>query len=413
MIAAVAQPLGRIMLVAGEPSGDALGAKLMAALKLRSMGLVEFVGVGGALMEAQGLKSLFPIDELSVMGLLEVLPRAPQLLARLRETAQAVDRLRPAAVVTIDSPGFNFRLAKRIRGLGIPLIHYVAPQVWAWRPKRAKKVAKLFDHLLALLPFEPSWFEGEGLPTTFVGHPAIEVGVIKPDGKTFRRQLGIGPDALMLLLLPGSRADEVRRHLPVFAETVRLLRLRFPDLAIVLPAVPAVAENIASVAASWPDKPLVVQISDRAAAFAAANAALAASGTVTLELALAGVATVIAYRMHPITSWLARRLVTIPYAGLANILMEREVMPELLLEQCRPERLAEALGKALTDHDARDRHLREAALIAEKLGAGGEPPSLKAADAVLRAIAIGPHKGGPRKARGDHPANPNRLTQAR
>lgn len=400
MIAAGAPALSRILLVAGEPSGDVLGARLMAALKLRSLGQVEFVGVGGAQMAAQGLKSLFPMTELSVMGLAEVLPRVPNLMARLRETALAVERLAPAAVITIDSPGFNFRLAKKLRRLDIPLIHYVAPQVWAWRPKRAKKVANLFDHLLALFPFEPPWFEREGLPTTFVGHPVIETATVRGDGKGFRLRHGIALEAPVLVILPGSRVGEVRRHLPIFGETLRLLLRQFPQLVAVLPALPGLAEEISLAAADWPVAPLVVPSEEKLAAFAAANAGLAASGTVTLELALAAVPTVIAYRMNPVSAFLAKRLVTIPHVGLSNILMQAEVMPELLLDQCRPDRLAPVLGALLADAGARAAREPIAAAIAAKLGAGGEPPSLRAADAILRAIAIGHRKRKPKPTAG-------------
>jgi lipid-A-disaccharide synthase len=396
-----------IMLVAGEPSGDALGARLMAALKLRTLGQVRFVGVGGELMAAQGLQSLFPMRELSVMGLVEVLPRAPRLVARLRETAAAARRLRPEAVVTIDSPGFSFRLARRLRGLGVPLIHYVAPTVWAWRPGRARRIARLLDHLLVLLPFEPPWFEREGLPTTFVGHPVVESGAGRGDGAAFRRRHRIAFDAPVLAILPGSRSGEVSRHLPVFGETLRLLRARFPGLATVLPTVPAVAAEVEAMVRHWSPAPVVVHdAKEKFHAFAAADAALAASGTVTAELALSRTPTVVTYRVNPASAWLARRLIKVRFVGLVNILLDRPVMPELLQEDCRPDRLAAAVERLLVDPAARQEQIEAAAVVAGLLGAGGEPPSLRAANAVLRAIALGPRRRGfglPPKSKEDKP----------
>ncbi len=386
----------RIMLVAGEPSGDWLGAHLMAALKLRLTGRVEFVGVGGELMAGQGMISLFPLSDLAVMGLVEVLPRAPRLLARLRQTAGMARRWKPDVLVTIDSPGFNFRLARRLRGLETPIVHYVAPQVWAWRPKRARHMAPLFDHLLALLPFEPPWFEGAGLPTTFVGHPAVETAAGEGEGAAFRASHGIAADAPLLALLPGSRAGEVRRHLAPIGEALELLRQRLPRLQAVAPTVATVAVTVEAAARGWKTPTRVVQgAAAKRGAFAAADAALAASGTVTLELALAAVPTVILYRMNPVTGWLARRLVKLPHVGLPNILLGRTFSPEFLQERCRPELLAEAIAPHLVDRTARSEQTDAAAELAAALGAGGDAPSLRAADAVLKAMARGRRRGSP------------------
>jgi lipid-A-disaccharide synthase len=392
--AAEARGFVRIMVVAGEPSGDWLGAHLMAALKLRLTGKVEFVGVGGELMAGQGMISLFPLTELAVMGLLEVLPRAPRLLARLRQTADMARRWQPDVMVTIDSPGFNFRLARRLRDLPTPIVHYVAPQVWAWRPKRAQHLAPLFDHLMTLFPFEPKWFEGTHLATTFVGHPAVESRTSEGEGAAFRAQHGIDAGAPLLALLPGSRTNEVRRHLPVIGETLALLRPHVPDLRAVVPTIGAVAGQVEEMARGWAVPTAVVQgVAAKRAAFAAADAAIAASGTVTLELALAGVPTAIMYRMNPVTGWLAKRLVKVRHVGLPNIVLGREVAPEFLQDRCRPDLLADAIAPHLVERRTPKGQSEAAAELAAALGAGAEAPSMRAADTVLRAMALGRRRG--------------------
>jgi len=379
-----------VFLIAGEPSGDLLGGRLMAALRQRTGGRVRFAGVGGEEMRGQGLNSLFPMAELAVMGLVEVLPRLPKLIGRITQTVAAVRRLRPDALVTIDSPGFNFRVARRLKGAGIPLIHYVAPSVWAWRPGRARKIASFLDHLLVLLPFEPPFFEREGLATSFVGHPAIE-GRGAADGAAFRRARGIGAEAPLLALLPGSRRGEVTRLLPVFEQTLRLLIRRLPDLNAVVATVEPVAALVRDAVARWPLKPIVVQdASDRSAALAAADVALAASGTVTLELAVARTPMVVAYRMAPLTMALARRLVAVRFITLINLVLDRPAIPEFIQETCRAEALADAVEKLLVDPGARAAQIEamESALVA--LGGAGPEPSLRAADVVLTVIAAAP-----------------------
>ena len=340
-------------------------------------------------MAGEGLDSLFPISDLSVMGLAEVLPRVPLLLRRLAETAAHVRAARPDALITIDAPGFSFRLAKRLAGAGVPLIHYVAPQVWAWRPGRARHLAGRIDHLLALLPFEPEFFREYDLPCEFVGHPVIEgVAEAPGDGAGFRRSIGAPDDAPLLAMLPGSRVGEAGRLLPVFAQVAALLHAARPNLRIVMPTVEQVAGVVAAAVASWPMPTHVVEGSQRRAdAFAAADAALAASGTVSLELALRRIPTVVAYRTNPITAVLVRRMLTIPHVALPNILAKAEVMPEFLQENCRPDAIAHALGRLLDDPEQRAAQQKALAHIAEMLGQGGTLPSLRAADAVLKIIA--------------------------
>jgi lipid-A-disaccharide synthase len=379
-----------VFLIAGEPSGDVLGSALMRALKQRTEGAVAFAGIGGELMEAEGLHSLVPLQELAVMGLVEVLPRARRILRRIRETTDAIVRLRPTVVVTIDSSGFTWRIAKalRRRGQTVPLIHYVAPMVWAWRAGRARHVARWYDHLMCLLPFEPPYFERVGLATSWVGHPVLESGLDKGDATAFRARHGIAPHAPLLAVLPGSRQSEARRLLPVFGAAVRRLAARFPELRIVVPTVATVASLVAEATRSWALPTIVVAgQAEKRDAFAASRVALAASGTVALELAVARLPAVIAYRVNPLTGFLAQRLVKVPYVNLVNLLLQREAVPELLLERCTPEALESAVAELLADDAARAAQVAAYDEALALLGEGGAPPSLRAADVVLEVIA--------------------------
>jgi len=376
------------MLVAGEASGDVLGARLMPALRARHPGAVRFSGVGGELMAGEGLNSLFPMAELSVMGLAEVLPRMPRLLRRLAETASFARQQRPDAVVTIDAPGFSLRLAKRLRKSGLPRIHYVAPQVWAWRPGRARHIARTIDHLLALLPFEPKFFEGYGLPCTFVGHPVVE-NVLPSAGeaRAFRDRHGIPPHAPVVATLPGSRHSEISRHLPVFGAGLKQLAQRWPGLHAVVVTVAPIEQEVRDAAAQW-QLPVTVT-SERArrfTAFGASDIALAASGTASLELAIAGVPSVIAYRTSLLTGAMVRPLLNVKFIALPNILADRQIMPELIQEHCTADKLATALDDLLADDHARARQNQALGEIAHKLGAGGPAPSSRAADAVLEVV---------------------------
>jgi lipid-A-disaccharide synthase len=378
-----------VYLIAGEESGDRLGAPLMAALKQLTGGEVRFAGVGGAGMAAEGLESLFPMDDLAVMGVAEVLPRLPLLLRRMREVAADVRRRRPAVLVTIDAPDFNFRVAKRLKGLGreidgIKLVHYVAPTVWAWRPGRAKMIAGDLDHLLALLPFEPPYFDAEGLACTYVGHPVLRSGADKGDGVGFRQARGIATDTPLLALLPGSRRGECRRMLPVFSATVRRLVERFPKLEIAVPTLPGTRALVeAAVSGFGVPIHLVEGDGPKYDAFAAADVALAASGTVTLELAMAGTPAVIGYRMALPTAVLARLLVKAPYAGLVNIMLGREAVPEYLLEQCHDDLMADALAGLFSDPALRDAQKQAYADALGMLGYGRFDPNQRAAETVL------------------------------
>jgi len=379
------------MLVAGEASGDALGARLMAALRKLTGGPVRFSGVGGPLMAAEGLHSLFPMAELSVMGLAEILPRARRLLRRIEQTAAAARADPPDVLVTIDSPGFNFRLAARLRRRAHPLVHYVAPQLWAWRPGRARKLPGLVDRLLALLPFEPEFFAGSGVDCRFVGHPVVEGGAGRGEANRFRARHALG-DAPLLVVLPGSRHSETSRHIPIFRATADLLAGRHPGLATVLPAAPAVLGEIEAAAAAWPGRALVVrEAGEKFDAFAAAGAALAASGTVALELALSRCPAVIAYRAHPLTAAIVRRLVRVDRVSLANLLLRRDVQPELLQQRCRADLLAGALEPMLARSD--DAGRAAATELRRLLGGEGEAPSERAARLVLDSAGWRPSTG--------------------
>ncbi|MGC8470581.1 MAG: lipid-A-disaccharide synthase, partial [Acetobacteraceae bacterium] len=332
-----------VYLVAGEASGDVLGARLMAALATARPEL-EFAGVGGPRMMLQGLASLFPMEELALMGLAEVLPRLFSVRRRLHETTGDIARRRPDVVVTIDSPGFTLRLLRRIRPLGIPRAHYVAPQVWAWREGRVRKFPGLWESLLCLLPFEPAFFAGHGLPACFVGHPVLESGADRGDGARFLALHGLAPTARVLVMMPGSRGSEVARHLPIFGAALERLARRVPGLVPVMPVNADLAPRVGAAVADWPLRPLLLtDAGTKYDAFAAAAAALTKSGTSTLELALAGVPMVVTYRFHPLTAALARRLVRVRYASILNLLAEREVIPELLQERASGEEIAAAL----------------------------------------------------------------------
>ncbi|MEE9140365.1 MAG: lipid-A-disaccharide synthase [Alphaproteobacteria bacterium] len=395
------EPGELIFLVAGEASGDALGGRLMAALQQLTGGSIRFAGVGGEAMSARGLESLYPMEELAVMGFVEVVPRVPRLLRRIDETVAAILKLRPAAVVTIDSPAFSFRVARRVKaasgaaGRDISVIHYVAPQAWAWHSGRARKMNDFLDHLLVLLPFEPAFFERFGIGCTYVGHPVLESGADKGDGGAFRARHGIAPDACVICILPGSRHSETRQLLPVFGDALRCLSEGVPGLHAVAAGTAATADEVAAAATGWPVPATVVRGDERFDAFAAGDVALAASGTVTLELALAGVPMVVAYRTNPVTGWVARRLVKVQYANLINLILDRGVVPELLLGNCRPERLAAAVRRLIEDKAARAEQRQAAAEALERLGRGGPSPSLRAAQAILAVIAESADRGRP------------------
>jgi lipid-A-disaccharide synthase len=380
-----------VFVVAGEPSGDVLGARLMKALKHEVAGGIRFSGLGGEQMAGEGLRSLFAIDELAVMGLVEVVPHLPSLYRRVKQTVAAAQAARPDVLVTIDSPVFTLEVSRRLKGRGFPLVHYVAPSVWAWKPWRARRMAGYLDHLLALLPFEPPYFEKHGLATSFVGHPAVEaVTTTAGDGAAFRAEHGISAETPILCVLPGSRRGEVGRLAPVFGAALDLLVRRFANLRVLVPTVGAVATMVRETVRNWPVPVQVLEGADvKYRAFAAADAALAASGTVAVELAVAGVPAVVAYRANPLTALLASGLIKVDHVSIVNLLLGREIQPELLQHRCTARKLAAAVQQLLSDPAARRAQQEGCAAAAEQLGLGGTPPSRRAACCVLSLIESG------------------------
>lgn len=375
-----------IFLVAGEPSGDEIGGRLIAALREAAGEGIGLAGVGGEAMAAQGFESLFPMEELSVMGLVEVLPRAVGITRRMSETAAAVRRLSPDAVVTIDAPEFANGVWRRLDGVDSALVHYVAPTVWAWRAGRARKLARRIDHLLALFPFEPPYFEAEGLDCTFVGHPALEAGIERDAGAAFRARHGIsgGP---VIGLLPGSRRAEISRLMPVFADALRRIATVEPTIRAVIPAVPAQLEPVRHAAAGLPVPALVAaRREERHAAMAACDVAIAASGTVALDLALAGVPMVIAYRVNPVTAAIMRRMIRVRYVTIVNVILDRPAIPEFLQQDCTGARLAEAALGLLRDGRAREEQRAAVAGALARLRPAGMSPSARAARTILDVV---------------------------
>jgi lipid-A-disaccharide synthase len=379
-----------IFVVAGEPSGDALGAGLIAALRLRTGGNLRIAGVGGERMREEGLESLVPLDELAVIGVAEVLPRAFAILRRVRETVAAIRAQRPDAVVTIDSSGFSWRIAQRLRRHGetLPLVHYVAPMVWAWRGGRARRVARWYDHMMALFPFEPPYFEREGLSCAYVGHPVLDSGADCGDAMRFRAAHGLGRDDLLISVLPGSRGGEVRRLLPIFGAALRRLEQLIGPFRVAVPTVATVAPSVAEAVGGWPGAPILVRhTQDKYDAFAASRAALAASGSVALELAMARLPMVVAYRLNPLTEALLDRVVKVRQVNLVNLLLEQPLVCELLRGACTPERLAAEMARLVRDEPVRAAHRAGYDRAMRRLGAGDRSPSLRAADQVLAIVA--------------------------
>lgn len=383
-----AAPPLRIFVIAGEASGDLLGANFMRALH-ETHPDAEFYGVGGARMEANGLKSLFPMHELSVMGLAEVLPKALHILSRIRQTAKEIIRIQPDAVVTIDSPDFCFRVIKKARGkVKTPFVHYVAPSVWAWRAGRAEKVSKFLDHILTLLPFEPPYFEKHGLGATFVGHPVVE-RENRGDGDRFRRKHRLKHDQPVVCLLPGSRMSELSRLMDKFCEAADIVLRQKHNAVIVIPTLPHLKPAIDKFFRGKGINPILVfNEEEKFDAFAASVVAIAASGTVSLELAISDTPHIIAYKLSPVSAFLAKKLIKTPYVNLVNILLKRSVVPELLLEKCEPQPMSEEVLRLMGDKDARIAQLSDFRDALFRIGLGDpQTPSRKAAQAVLDTIA--------------------------
>ncbi len=380
------QPVARkIFLIATEESGDRLGAGLMRELRARLGEGVRFEGVGGRAMAEAGLASRFPIEELSIIGLAAVAKQLRAILRRIRETADAVVATTPDALIIIDSPDFTHRVAKRVRSRApsIPIIDYVSPSVWAWRPGRARKMRAYIDHVLAILPFEPEALRRlDGPPCTFVGHPLTgQIATLRPDAAEQSRRDAEPP---LLLVLPGSRRSEINHHIAIFGETLARLQAQGVAFESVLPTMPHLEAAVAHGLENWPVRPRVVVGEDaRRAAFRTARAALAKSGTVTLELALAQVPMVTAYKAGAIEAWIVRRRITSSSVILANLVIGENVIPEFIQEDCTPAKLAPALCDVLADTPMRRRQSEAFGCIDGIMSTGGRPPSARAADVVM------------------------------
>lgn len=378
----------RIFLIATEESGDRLGSSLMKALRQRLGGAVRFEGVGGQSMAREGLTSLFPIEELSIMGFAAVVKQLPMILRRIRETADAVIAAAPDMLVIIDSPDFTHRVARRVRAgnPAVPIVDYVSPSVWAWRPGRARAMRSYVDHVLALLPFEPDEYRRlGGPPCTYVGHPLIEqVRLLRPDVQERERRDASPP---VLLVLPGSRRSEIRHHISVFGNTLQILQQGIPDVDVILPTMPHLADEITTAVADWPLRPqIVVGEDDKRAAFRIARAALAKSGTVTLELALAGVPMIAAYKAGAVEAWIAQRVIRVSSVILANLVIGENVIPEFLQKDCVPDRLAAGLREVMGDTPLRRRQLEAFAGLDAIMATDNQSPSSRAADVALAVL---------------------------
>jgi lipid-A-disaccharide synthase len=375
----------KIFLIATEESGDRLGAQLMKVLRQRLGDAVRFEGVGGKAMAREGLASLFPIEHLSIMGLTAVLTQLPQHLRRIRETAEAVTKTSPDILVIIDSPDFTHRVARRVRARdpSIPIIDYVSPSVWAWRPGRARAMRSYIDHVLGLLPFEPEEYRKlRGPPCSYVGHPLTEqVATLRPAPEEQKRRDEAPP---VLLVLPGSRRSEIRHHMAVFGEALGRLQAEGVAFELILPTMPHLQETVAKGLESWKVAPkIVVGEQEKRAAFRIAHAALAKSGTVTLELAIAGVPMVAAYKAGAVEGFVIRNALRAISVILANIVVGENVVPEFIQRDCTPEKLLSALREVLADSAMRRRQLAAFAKIDAIMSTGNQPPSVRAADIVL------------------------------
>ena len=375
----------KIFLIATEESGDRLGANLMKVLRQRLGGAVQFEGVGGRAMAVEGLTSRFPIEELSIIGLAAVVRQLPAILRRIRETAEAAVASQPDILVIIDSPDFTHRVAKRVRAMAphIPIVDYVSPTVWAWRSGRARAMKPYIDHVLALLPFEPAAYERlHGPPCSYVGHPLTEqIGQLRPNAAEMQRREEKPP---VLLILPGSRRSEIKHHMTAFGMTLTRLQSEGVVFEAVLPTLPHLEEAIRAALKYWKIQPrIVLGEEEKRAAFRIARAALAKSGTVTLELALSGVPMVTAYRTGAMEAFILRRAIRVNSVILANLVVGENVVPEFLQENCRSERLAPALREVLGDTPMRRKQVQAFGRIDRIMSTGNQPPSVRAAEIVL------------------------------
>ena len=381
-------------MVTGESSGDLLGARLMRALKQQAS--VKFYGLGGESMQAEGLETLFPISDLAVMGLFEVIPHLKKILSRIKETLDDIEKQKPDIVITVDSWNFSkeIHLGLKRRKINVPHIHYVAPMVWAWKKGRAKQIKKWVDHLFMLFPFEEKYFKPFGVNYTYVGHPITEGGSDKGDAQRFITMHNLSKKDFIFTILPGSRKTEIKYLLPIFKQVVEQMAKEHKNLRVVLPTVETVKDRIEAEVYTWPVPVLIVTGEmARYDAFAASNLALAKSGTVSLELSMAKVPHVIVYKLNRLSGWLAYKILKVKYVDLVNIMSDEEIIPECLQDNCNFDKIMLELNK-LTGQNGKEQ-IQRAQKALSMLGAGQAlTPSQKAAKRVLEIIEDYKNKNG-------------------
>lgn len=375
-------PRKKIVLIAGEASGDLLGADLMVALQEKYTD-IDFYGVGGERMLEHGLQPFFPMSDINLMGLTEIIFQIPRVFRRLKDAASSIEKIRPDVVITIDAQGFALRLQKRLKKFKIPMVHYVAPTVWAWREHRAKTIAKYIDHLLCLYPFEPPYFTKEGLRATFVGHPITQLGIEKADPKAIRKKLDIPASKTIVSILLGSRRFEIEGLAPLFKETAEKLFVDNKNLHFIVPTLPHRRALVERMLEGWQVPfDIVESTEDKYNALRASTFAMAASGTIALELAAAETPMLIAYKANPVTAFIIRRLVKTPYACMVNILNKTPAVPECLQENCTVERMWAEADRLLKDEAACEEQRTYLRLAIQSLTPKGKSPSKQAAEII-------------------------------
>lgn len=384
-----------IYLIAGEASGDLLGARLMHSLRMQLPEKspdkkILFYGIGGERMEAEGLASLFPYHEISLMGFVEIIPYIFRTIAHINLTVADITVKEPDMVITIDSPGFCFRVVEKLRKSYIEtkFVHYVAPTVWAYKPQRAKKCAKLFDHMLVLLPFEPQYFNKVGLESTFVGHPVVYEGN-KGDGSVFRRKYDIPDNAMLFCLLPGSREGEIKRHMPIFTRTLSMLAISYPNITVAIAVPEHALQFLGPYLNNSPFRVIIAENDqDKKNAMSASQFAFVKSGTVAFEVASSGTPMLITYKINKFSAWWLKRIITTKYVNLINILSRKEVIPELLQEQATPLMLASCANAILSTPDLQNAQKTAiGSALKRLLPENNSDPSMLAATKILSLLS--------------------------
>lgn len=374
----------KVYLIAGEASGDIIGSRLMQSLAQKAE--VKFYGVGGEKMNAIGLNSLFPMADISVMGLFEILPSFFKIISRLKQTIEHILEVKPDIIITIDSPGFNFRIAKEIKEkTNIKLVHYVAPSVWAYKPERATKIAKIYNHLFTLLPFEAPYFTKEGLDTTFVGHPILESE--KGKEEVFRIRHSLEDDKKIICISPGSRKSEVKRLLPIFLKSIEIVSKSFPNLVIIIPTFSHLVSLIDTITSEYKiGKYILIDTpEEKKNGIAACEIALTKSGTVTTEIAFNKIPMIVAHKMNPLTFFFLKKMIKINHATLINILADKEIIPEFIQDNCTPDKISSCLIEMLNNNNQAVEQVKEAYEILEMMKAD-QPASLIAAKKIIELL---------------------------